>query len=290
MKKTRARPGREKAGWGFGEGAAIAPGRTVVELLGGGPRYEVYLVWDEPLDALAVAKILRPDRVSDESAVAKLRREAELLERLAHPILAHGLDYVADGSFPHVLLEYLDGPNLRQVVKDVGPLAPDEVATVGEEVAGALEYLASEGLVHLDVKPSNIVLGVPTRLIDLGAARSLEHAARLRMPHGTDHYMAPELCEAGSGSRSIGSPADVWGLGATLYYAATGEVPFPRPVTARASDEPTVRFPQLIARPSPMPDYVPGPLEAVILHMLAAEPSDRPRAGEIADSLRPLRS
>lgn len=290
MKRTEgAPPGREKAGWGLDEGAEIAPGRTIVELLGGGPRYEVYLVWDERLDAHAVAKILRPDRVDDDSAVAKLRREAELLERLGHPILVRGFDAAVGGPFPHVLLEYLDGPNLREVVKEIGPLAPEEVATVGDQVAAALVYLSAEGLVHLDVKPSNVVLGEPTRLIDLGAARSLVHAAGLRMPHGTDHYMAPELCEAGSGSRPIGASADVWGLGATLYYAATGEVPFPRPVAARASHDPTVRFPQLVVRPSPMPDYVPRPLEAVILRMLASEPSERPSAGEIAESLRALR-
>ena len=210
--------GADKIGWEFEEGAEIAAGRTALEPLGGGRRYDVYLVWDERLHALAVAKILRPDLLQDESAVRKLRREAELLERLAHPALVRAFDAVLDGPYPHLLLEHLDGPNLRRLVKQDGPLAVEDVLAIGIQVAAALHYLSVEEVVHLDVKPSNIVLGASSRLIDLGAARSIESASRLRAPFGTDAYMAPELCGAASGERRIGAAADVWGLGATLYY------------------------------------------------------------------------
>lgn len=274
---------REKIGWGFEEGAEIAEGRAVLELLGGGRRYEVYLVWDDRLHALAVAKILRPDRLADESAMHKLKREAELLERLAHPTLVRAFDAVLDGPFPHLLLEHLDGPNVRGSVKQDGPLASADVAAIGEQVASALHYLSVEGVVHLDVKPSNLVLGEPSRLIDFGAARPVEHAARLREPLGTDPYMAPELCAMGSGMRPIGAAADVWSLGATLYYASTGEVPFPRSAEAKASGDPAARFPQLVRRPTPMPDYVPRSLAAFVVRMLAADPSERPTAAETAD-------
>lgn len=289
MKRTRALPAGEKEGWRLEEGAEIAPGRAVARLLGGGRRYEVYLVRDERIDDLAVAKLLRPDRVDDESAVAKLRREAELLLGLEHPNLPRGLDAVLDGAFPHVLLEYLDGPNLRETVRSVGPLAPAEVVDVGEQLAAALHYLSTEALAHLDLKPSNVVLGAPARLIDLGAARPLAHAARLRAPHGTDPYMAPEVCAAGAGAHPVGAAADVWSLGATLYYAATGEVPFPRPAGARASSDRTVRFPQLAIPPSPLPDYVPPALARTVLRLLAGEPGERPLAAEAGEMLRALR-
>lgn len=280
--------GGDKVGWGFEEGAEIAAGRTALEPLGGGRRYDVYLVWDERLHALAVAKILRPDLLQDESAVRKLKREAELFERLAHPALVRAFDAVLDGPYPHLLLEHLDGPNLRRIVKQDGPLAVGDVLAIGSQVAAALHYLSAEEVVHLDVKPSNVVLGELSRLIDLGAARSIESASRLRAPFGTDAFMAPELCRAASGEGRIGSPADIWGLGATLYYASTGQVPFPRPAGAKSDGDPTVRFPQLVKRPERMPDYVPAALETLLLRMLAPDPSERPAAAEVGDELAEL--
>jgi len=287
-KTVEGRRATVKAGWGFVEGAEIAPGRTVLEPLGGGRRYEVFLVWDERLHALAVAKILRPNLLEDDSAVRKLRREAELLQRLAQPVLVRAFDAVLDGPVPHLLLEHLDGPNLRSLVKQDGPLSLEDVLAIGEQVAGALHYLSAEDVVHLDVKPSNVVIGRSVQLIDLGAARSVESAVRLRAPLGTDAFMAPELCGAGSGAGRVDSAADVWGLGATLYYAATGDVPYPRPAGANLSDDPAVRFPQLVRRPERMPNYVLASLEAVILRMLAAEPSERPSAADVSDKLAAL--
>src|SRR3954469_14751647 len=108
--------------WRLEEGAEIAPGRTVLKLLGGGHLYEVYLVWDERLFAIMVAKLLRPDEVEDEHALRALRREAEALDRLAHPVLLRGFGAVLDGPYPHVLVEHLEGPTLRRLVRRGGPL------------------------------------------------------------------------------------------------------------------------------------------------------------------------
>lgn len=286
MTTTDRAPRAEKAGWGLERGAAIAPGRTVVDLLGGGRRVEVYLVEDERLGSLAVAKILRPDRLDDEPSRTRFRREASLLERLSHPALVRGLGAELEGAYPHLLVEYLDAPSVAEEVAGVGPLAAGLVAAVGCEVAAVLDYLAGEGVAHLDVKPANVVLAEPARLIDLGAARSLARAARLEAPHGSDRYMAPELCAPGAAP--IGAPADVWSLGATLYAAATGGVPFPRARSAGRSSDPTVRFPQLAADPLPLPDYVPPPLAEAILAMLVRDPARRPTAAEAAERLRAL--
>jgi eukaryotic-like serine/threonine-protein kinase len=152
-------------------------------------------------------------------------------------------------------------------------------------IAAALHYMACEGMVHLDVKPDNIVMGVPPRLIDLSIASDLERAARLRGPIGTDSYMAPEQC--GQGGR-IGSACDVFGLGSTLFHALTGRKPFPREPGARDSDDPAVRFPQLSEDPLRLPRRVPAPLVHLVERMLARDPAARPVAADVATELEPL--
>ncbi len=256
--------------------------------IGGGSRYEVYLVWDARLYSLTVAKLLRPDRREDEHALRELRREAELLNRLAHPVLVRGFDAVLDGPFPHLLLEHLEGPTLRRLIRRYGALPLEQLLPLALHVAAALQYLSAESVVHLDVKPANIVMGVPPRLIDLSIARSFDQAARLREPIGTDAYMPPEQCDPSSLPGRIGRAADVWGLGATLHHATTAELPFPREPGAGESSDPNERFPQLVTGPGPLPKFVPAPFEELVSRMLARDPVDRPGAGEVAVALEPL--
>jgi eukaryotic-like serine/threonine-protein kinase len=241
-----------------------------------------------------VAKVLRPDQAEDEHALRELRREAEALERLAHPVIVRGFDAVLDGPHPHLLIEHLEGPTLRRVIKKGGALPLQQVLPLALHVAAALHYMARERMVHLDVKPDNIVMGVPPRLIDLSIACDIERAARLRGPIGTDSYMAPEQCGAGpqaerrgEGGR-IGTASDVFGLGATLFHALTGRKPFPREPHARDSDDPAVRFPQLSEAPLALPNGLPGRLTRLVERMLAHDPADRPAAADVAAELEPL--
>jgi len=271
-----------KQSWNLEEGAPIAEGRTVLEPLGGGRRYEVFLVWDEELDLAAIAKILRPDRVDDESAVGSLRREAGLLERLDHPVLVQGFGAVLDGPYPHLLLEYVDGANLLELLDVHATIDVERGLSLALQLLDALEYLTQNEVLHLDVKPSNVVMTNPPRLIDLGAARTFEEIAKRRTPIGTASYMAPEQCEPGSDRVHIGPPADVWGVGTTLYHALTGNKPFSRP-GPRGSD-PLERYPQLTERPLPIPDYVPEAVAGVVMSMLAPDPRDRPTAAEAAEA------
>ena len=276
----------DSASWNFEAGAQLVEGRSVLKRLGGGSRYEVYLVWDERLFAITVAKVLRPDQAADGHALAELRREAEALERLAHPCLVRGFGAALEGPRPHVLLEHLEGPTLRRLIKQQGTVPLEQLLPLALHVAAVLQYLANEGFVHLDVKPSNIVMGVPPRLIDLSIAQTAESAARMRHAMGTDLYMPPEQCDPAAHAGQVGPPADVWGLGATLYHAVAGETPFPR--GERESTERAGRFPQLVAEMKPLPEGVPEPLRDLIEGMLAKEPSARPAAAEVATALEPL--
>jgi serine/threonine protein kinase len=278
----------ERASWHLAEGAEIAPGRALLKRIGGGSLYEVHLVWDERLHAICVAKLLRPDQVADEHAHRELRAESEILGGLRHPVIVRGFDAVLDGEYPHLLLEHLEGPSLRRLIRRGGALPLQQLLPLALSLSGALHYMAWEGIVHLDIKPDNIIMGVPPRLIDLSIARSVERARRVSKPLGTDAYMAPEQCDPERLSHLIGPPSDIWGLGATLHHSLSGSRPFPRQKGARDKDDPLVRFPQLVEPPEPLPDRVPASLRALIESMLAPDPTARPSAGEVAEALEPL--
>jgi serine/threonine protein kinase len=280
-----ARPARERPTWGLEPGEEIAPGRSVLRRLGGGSRYEVFLVWDEHRLAVLVAKVLRPDHARDPAILRDLRREAEALDALAHPVIVRGFDAVLEGRLPHLLIEHLEGPTLRELVDLGGPSSLEQLLPLALHVASALHYLAAEGWVHLDVKPDNVVMGAPPRLIDLSVAQPVARARRLAVPTGTDAYMAPEQCGAGD---RVGPPADVWGLGATLHYAVSGAAPFPRPAGARRSPDRAVRFPQLVRAPARLPRRTPPALAGAIAACLAPRPADRPVAAEVAAAIEPL--
>ena len=269
---------RERPTWGLAEGDAIAPGRTILRALGGGRCYEVFLVWDDHRLAVLVAKLLRPELAGDPAAVRELEREGEALARLAHPVIVRGFDVVTDGRFPHLLIEHLEGPTLREEIVRDGALPLEQLLPIGLHVASALHYLAAEGMVHLDVKPDNVVMGAPPRLIDLSVARTIAAAELIRRPVGTDGYMAPEQCDAAFGP--VGPPADVFGLAATLHHAVSGERPFVR--------DGAQRFPQVERGPAPLPRRVPGALADLLHRALARSAAERPTAAELAAGLEPL--
>ena len=248
----------------------------------------MFLVWDDYFFALMVAKVLRPDRAEDPRHLRSLEAEAEALESLEHPVLLREFDAVLEGPYPHVLVEHLEGPTLRSVIKRHGPLPMEQVVPLALHVAAAVQYMANEEWVHLDVKPDNIVMGIPPRLIDLSVARTLERAARLRSPVGTDAYMAPEQADASERPGEIGTPADVFGLAATLFHAVAGSVPFPRRKGARESADRHERFPQLRETPVDLPPSTPAPLVEAIYAGLEKDPQKRPSAAEMAGAIEPV--
>jgi serine/threonine protein kinase len=269
--------------WGFVEGDEIAPGLHHVKLLGGGSRYEACLAWDDRLFALVVVKVLRPASVGETTARRRIATEAAALEALGHPVLPRSFASDVEGDRPFLVLEFLEGPRLSTLIRRHGSLAIEQALPLGLELCSALHYLAHEGWVHLDVKPKNVVMGAPPRLIDLSVAERVERAGSLSRPIGTDAYMAPEQCDESAGELSPAT--DVWGLGVTVYEGIAGRLPYPR---GRADASGAERFPQLARGPSPMPKDVPPVLADPILSCLERRPEDRPRAAELAAELEPL--
>ena len=270
----------DRSAWGFVEGDEIWPGRYALQRLGGGRRYEAYLAHDEDLLSLVVVKILRPNRVIDERTLRGLREEYQALQALNHPSIARGFGAVLEGERPHIVLEFLDGPRLSTLIRKYGRLPLEQSIPLAVQMSSALHYMHKRGMVHLDVKPSNIIMGAPPRLIDLSIARSFDAAAALSVPVGTDAYMAPEQCSVPSPS-TVGPAADIWGLGVTLYEAVAGRSPF-------HSDE-NDPHPQLNSEPAPLDEkIVPPRIAALISRCLQLDPAARPTARDLAEGLEPL--
>ena len=270
--------------WGFVDGDPITAELTVVRRLGGGSAYEAYLAFDEITYAPVVVKVVRPDQVRDELSLRGLRREVEALATVNHPVVVRGLRHRLDGDRPHVVLEQIDGPRLSSLVRRHGPLPEQQYLPLAVELASALHYLRQLGWVHLDVKPSNVIMGAPARLIDLSVARSVADAARTRRI-GTDAYMSPEQCDPDRRG-GPGFPSDVWGLGVTLFEAVAGHRPFDDG-DPDASDLPA-QFPQLSDEPYELPERVPSEVAKVVYAALDPVPGARPLPRELAEALEPV--
>lgn len=270
---------RARNAWHLAEGAALTPERHILKRLGGGERFEAYVAWDERLHAPVVVKVLRPHLVGERRAQRALEREATALATLQHPDLVRTFGAVLDGPTPHLVLEFLDGPRLSTLVRRFGALSPEQVIQLARRLASVLAYLATEGWVHLDVKPRNIVMTATPCLIDLSLARTID-AARGKTGIGTDIYMAPEQCDP-ERADEIGPPSDVWGLGATLYEAMTGAPPYPRIAGGP-------RYPQLTTARAAVPQRTPPVLADLVDRCLADRPADRPAAADIDRLLEPL--
>ncbi|WP_345481699.1 serine/threonine-protein kinase [Nocardioides caeni] len=270
--------------WGFAEGDAITPELTAMRQLGGGSAYEAWLAFDEITYGPVVVKVVRPDDVDDEHTVRSMEREARALDVAHHPVTIRGLRHDAAGPRPHLVLEHVEGPSLSRLIRRHRRLAPEQYLPLAIDVASALHFFRRVDVCHLDIKPSNVIMGSPARLIDLSVARPEAKAAALTGTIGTDAYMAPE--QACPGPYGVpGYAADVWGLGTTLFHAIAGHRPFRDGDPSAA--EPAQRFPQLLEAPAELPGDVPPTVQKLVHAMLEPDPADRPLPHEVADALEP---
>lgn len=264
--------------------AASTPERYVIgERLGGGKRYEVFRAHDRELLAEVVVKALREEMVTDARGRAAFDREVAIATCVSHPHLAHLLHWSSEAPRPCTVWQYVPQPSLAEHLSAVGPLAVPDACLVGIHVAAALHYLHTCAVLHLDVTPTNVLVGSVPVLVDLSLARSASGSLSLDHAVGTPPYMSPEQCRAGE----VTPTTDVFGLGATLYEALSGAPPFGEG-EAEAKDL-VERYPQLGESPEPLRDVVagvPGSLSALVGACLEHEPAKRPlSARAVADAL-----
>jgi serine/threonine protein kinase len=257
----------------------IAPGFEVIEHLSRTRRLDTYEVWSEERACSCVAKTLRPDRRADERARAALIAEGRRLIEFSHPHIVRGYELITEPELV-VIMETLDGETLAHLIdRHPDGLPAEDVVWLGRHLASALRYMHHHDLLHLDVKPGNIVAdGGRAKLIDLSLARP---PGRYKPGIGTWSYLSPEQARG----EPVGPPADVWGLGAVLYEAATGEPAFDDDEswtddsgTWDTEDQQQAGFPQL-AGPAPSAATraaVPAALADAIDACLSPDPADRP--------------
>jgi len=255
--------------------AYLAPGDVltgryeIVRELGRGGFSVVYLARDRHLDAPVAVKLLVPPPAGAQLAHERMRREVQAVRGLAHANIVGVHDFLEEGTWSFIVMEYVDGPDLAERVRARGPLSPDEAARLGGDVASALVAAHHRGILHRDVKPQNILLDADgrARLTDFGAARLEGQATVTRTGAlvGTLPYLAPEVV---TGARAD-ARADVYGLGMTLHYALVGRLP----------DTPSPHLPPTPAvegyHPRVLRPELPVWLDAVVAHATSSDPARR---------------
>ena len=256
------------------------------EQLGRGGMGVVWRSRDELLGReVAVKEVLLPAELSDaERTVLRERtlREARSAARLSHPSVVTIFDVVEQSGRPWIVMEFVPSRTLADVVRDGGPLPPHQVAEIGRQVLAALRTAHAAGVLHRDVKPSNVLLGDDGRavLTDFGIA-TLEGDPSLTtsgMVLGSPAYLAPERAHA----RPAGPESDLWSLGATLYLAVEGRPPFDR-------GAPLATVAAVVSEAPDRPQRA-GPVWPVIDGLLRKDPQERISAEQADQMLRRIAS
>ncbi|BCJ48864.1 hypothetical protein Asp14428_03390 [Actinoplanes sp. NBRC 14428] len=253
-------------------------GYELLSRLGEGGMGAVYLARGAD-DRLVAVKVIRPEFAYEDEFRARFRSEVNRARQVPPFCTAAVLDADPEHPTPYLVVEYVDGPSLAEVVQEQGPLGGGNLHSVAIGVATAIAAIHGAGVIHRDLKPRNVLfsLGTP-KVIDFGIARALEVTSahtRTDQMVGTVAYMAPERFD--SDSRATGPAADVFAWGAVVTYAGTGRTPF-------AADSPAATAARILTQP-PELSALPEPLRDLVALTLAKDPAERPTAHELLDML-----
>ncbi|HKB00883.1 MAG TPA: bifunctional serine/threonine-protein kinase/formylglycine-generating enzyme family protein [Gemmataceae bacterium] len=271
----------------------------LLEQIGEGGMGTTYKALHARLERVVALKVLRPPLARDPTAVARFHREMLAIGRLQHPNIVHATDAGEARGLLYLVMEYVPGENLSRRVRRLGALPVEEAGRVIRAAARGLHHAHERGLVHRDVKPSNLILAEDgtVKVLDLGLALLHQpvsgdgtaeptQLSAERGVIGTNDYMAPEQWR---NSSKVDARADQYSLGCTLYYLLTGEPPFARHTGGTHYEKMEAHLTRPAPDPSGSRPEVPAELDAVVRRMLAKAPADRfgSMAGVI-DALAPF--
>ena len=248
------------------------------ELIGGGGMADVYKAQDKLLDRAVAVKILHQQYANDAEFVEKSRREATAAAKLAHPNIVNIYDVGEDGGSQYIVMEYVSGPTLKEVIQQKGCLEPIEAVRIAKEIASALESAHRNNLVHCDIKPHNILV-MPDghiKVTDFGIARAVSASTMTYSGSvmGSVHYFSPEQAKG----TVITTKSDVYSLGVVLYEMLTGQLPFNGETSVSIALKHLQEEPVPIRQLNPS---IPPVLEAIVQKAMSKDPADRPSSTEL---------
>src|SRR6266481_9324852 len=267
----------------FAPGTVLGDRYEILALLGQGGMGAVYKARDTELDRLVALKIIRPELTTNPEILRRFKQELILARQITHRNVVRIFDLGQADGFKFITMEYLEGQDLRSVLKEKGKLPPQEAARVILQICRALEVAHGEGVVHRDLKPQNIMLDANGRayVIDFGIARSayLPGMTQTGALIGTPEYMSPEQ---GKGEK-LDERSDIFSLGVIFYELVTGQSPF-------YSETPLATlWKRMQEKAKPLCEVdpaIPKTLSDIVGKAMEIDPGDRfASAGEMAQQL-----
>ncbi|MFF3568311.1 Stk1 family PASTA domain-containing Ser/Thr kinase [Nocardia jiangxiensis] len=248
------------------------------EIIGFGGMSEVHKARDERLGRDVAIKVLRADLARDPTFYLRFKREAQNAAALNHPAIVAVYDTgeaeVDGGPLPYIVMEYVDGDTLRDMVRGSGPLAPRRAMEIIADVCAALDFSHKNGIVHRDMKPANIMINRQgaVKVMDFGIARAIADSSnpmtQTAAVIGTAQYLSPEQARG----EQVDARSDVYSVGCVLYEILTGEPPFTGDSPVAVAYQHVREDPQL---PSNVHAGVPRELDSVVLKAMSKNPANR---------------
>jgi serine/threonine protein kinase len=262
----------------------------ILDQLGKGGMGRVYKALHQTMNRIVALKVLSPQLMETERAQKLFLREMQAVARLSHPNLVTAYDADHKDNRYYLVMEYVEGPNLQQLVRERGPLPAGLACELIRQAANGLQYASDMGMVHRDVKPSNLLVLLPDeaarrkhyvlRILDFGLARlqrpeerpSPDSGTILTQPDsimGTPDFLSPEQARD---LHSVDIRSDLYSLGCTFYYLLTGDVPFPDGTTFEKLVRHATREPTPVEQLRPEVSMAVG---GIVRRLMAKNPADR---------------
>jgi serine/threonine-protein kinase len=261
-----------KVGWRLGK---TLDGRyEILSVLGIGGMAIVYKAFDHKLKRNVAIKVLRDDVAMDAQSRRRFRTEYQAVGMLSHPNIRAVYDVVSSGDTEYIVMEYVDGINLKQYLKKKGVLSWKEALHFSTQIAKALSHAHSKGIIHMDIKPQNIILPKDgtAKVADFGIAQleegENENSSNSEEAVGSIHYISPEQARG----EAVDARSDIYSLGVVMYEMFTGKLPFDGDSVAEVAVK---HFTVTPPAPSSLNPEIPPELEEITLRAMQPDPNDR---------------